>query len=1281
MVSPEQCATAPKVSSKDLTPLHAKSSPTRLVLLAVLALAAATGAMFGVVVFGNEFTKDVHPQDGSHMNSVTLVDSNDRAIATADVESYVTLLDLPLLGTAELNKVDGITFSTHKGLEHRKVTGYTITKETATVGDSVVEAPHLSFRSEPGITIEVSVQKASAWIEEVNAHGTVRTAIDVAPSRRGLSDNLGSCLANGACLYSRDELLQVDSETRKLSEGGFFARADIAAFQVDLNGEDVLNFLDGKKNDASYFEGSWDEDGHSMMMRIELKSDHLPTVFVHNATDKSAKVMGSNGTFVFLDDELVTCDTQDIGTLKMLSNIDLEVVPSLGFDEVTVVHGDVISGFIPLSGHSFQSCVDFQVAHGNLSGPEFYEDFYGRPMTKDSLEGGNIPRKLAYQNMRPLTHEERTERHHAEMLSYMQDMSNTRNQEILQSQALLKEEHKRRRLEDWGWGSFSYSYAYEWDDSAKYTTMNTVVSHSDVSSTTMRPSTSYITHFDLWLCTRLADPSFIHEGYADFNDGTETATGGSGAILGLSFPSSANIANGAYHAPSYTLNLAGGKGISSAFKYWSGIHHNGAKYLPDGFVAELQSWSTAKTTTGATGVYDAESTQPSGAWTADQMSIAASSSFYHAMFPGSCSGGYEMDTGEGLVDLAFELADTQLGGVPRQFGVQMCEMIADDVKEKETDSSKEVRDPFADYGDTGYLAAFMNTVCKQYIDEKELTVGPIQMRLMNTWASYMYKETFDSSGSSNGKEYIVAFQGTKGTDLSMFQYNTRQNPMFTFIGEEAFIIPNGYFDYMVSLVYCLDNQIDQTYKNSNDEWQSTTPAFITGHSLGGGAATLYAASRPSWGGGGNTNGIGTTYPRLVTFGAGPTQYTGSSPDDGTWIACASKELTSDSDKATANDVSDYCYTVNDASDPQHNGKSFMSSAGFKKYSQDMSGLGNFCSKANPQSIRFIHKFDPIGAIANFKGMYGHSTEHTIMVMDAHDTSCAGTEASCEISSAELQTGKGYADLGLHGSNPDNVKVWGCTKHKVKPCTWASKCTDYYSSYYSLGTNNPCAQMQAQRQMEYFIQTEEGQEMYEDVKKYFGGAEKAGLKVNDWSENGFDQVFTTPMLNWLFKEHEGFASCVGDWHATTSNWLNAALHDTHGIVWGLIPFFFGFTWVHSTYGFYPLCTSTDSSGNIVNVCPGRTDANLLHSCTQAQMTALAQFCFRGGYKEDGLCIYNGIDNNCMAKCDWENEKDTSLYKNGDSSVGNAVYPQGFKVYCESQQNPTPAPVWSGSGSGV
>ena len=54
---------------------------------------------FDTVIWGNEVSKDFRPKgDGDN----TLITSDGDAIATADVESYATLLDLPLLGTSEV---------------------------------------------------------------------------------------------------------------------------------------------------------------------------------------------------------------------------------------------------------------------------------------------------------------------------------------------------------------------------------------------------------------------------------------------------------------------------------------------------------------------------------------------------------------------------------------------------------------------------------------------------------------------------------------------------------------------------------------------------------------------------------------------------------------------------------------------------------------------------------------------------------------------------------------------------------------------------------------------------------------------------------------------------------------------------------------------------------------------------------------------------------------------------------------------------------------------------
>merc|ERR550514_425448 len=288
MVSPEQCATAPKtLVAKQTAP--AKTSTTRLVPLAV-----ATGAMFGAVVLGNQLTQELHPKGSSHLNSVTLVDSEDRAIATTAVESYVSLLDLPLLGTAELNKVDGITFRTHKGIEHRKVTGYTVTTETARVGDSDVQTPRLSLAtSAPGATVEVSVRDNKAWLSEVVGSTSSITAIDTGSQRR-LADG-GSCLESGACLYSRDELLRLDAASRRLEEGSFFARADVAAYQVELSG-DIMASLEGARE--ATLDGMYSDGGHHFRLRFEEASDGNRMLFT-NLTSGDSKLATSEGTFIF----------------------------------------------------------------------------------------------------------------------------------------------------------------------------------------------------------------------------------------------------------------------------------------------------------------------------------------------------------------------------------------------------------------------------------------------------------------------------------------------------------------------------------------------------------------------------------------------------------------------------------------------------------------------------------------------------------------------------------------------------------------------------------------------------------------------------------------------------------------------------------------------------------------------------------------------------------------------------------------------------------------------
>ena len=467
VVSPEQCATAPKSAlTKGLAASGAasRSSSTRTVLLAVLALAVASGAMFGVVIFGNEFTKDVFPTGSKYSNSVTLVDDNDRAIATADVESYVSLLDLPLLGTAELNKVDGITFSTFQGIQHHKVTGYTFAKESATVGGSVVETPRLSLRSDPGTSIEISVRDARAWVRVRKERLNVDTPIETTSSRR-LTDG-GSCLANGACLYSRDELLRLDGESRRLAEGSFFARADVAAYQVELGG-DVMSYI-SDRSVVSVLEGSWVKEGHQMSMKIS-RSDATTAFYFSNATSGESKLVSRNGTFIFgkfgdLKDCIFASDESD----SFLAALDLEDVATNGdiaFSKVSVVHSEQGAAQVPHLASSKAQCLAWMENAGNLT------EVFGAAADV----GGNALRKM-------VASVDWAAQERAIVLAEVRGLMLGDNK--------VNRRHKERYLRS--------------HRSLKYTE-----ACDECTYTTTLPTGTFLTHFDLWLTTRLAGPTFL----------------------------------------------------------------------------------------------------------------------------------------------------------------------------------------------------------------------------------------------------------------------------------------------------------------------------------------------------------------------------------------------------------------------------------------------------------------------------------------------------------------------------------------------------------------------------------------------------------------------------------------------------------------------------------------------------------------------------------------------------------------------------------------------------
>ena len=173
--------------------------------------------------------------------------------------------------------------------------------------------PHLSLETAfKGTTIEISVAGGDAWL----ASGTpvAKTAIELdgvsAEARRKLSEASGAkhakrCLSNGVCLYSKDELLELRAEGRRLSgdDGYFDVHADIANFELETDG--VVAYL-RCTGDAIYGEGG-DEEVPELTIRFAC-AHKSKAAYVHNATDNAATLRTRNGTYIYdADGNLAEC--------------------------------------------------------------------------------------------------------------------------------------------------------------------------------------------------------------------------------------------------------------------------------------------------------------------------------------------------------------------------------------------------------------------------------------------------------------------------------------------------------------------------------------------------------------------------------------------------------------------------------------------------------------------------------------------------------------------------------------------------------------------------------------------------------------------------------------------------------------------------------------------------------------------------------------------------------------------------------------------------------------
>ena len=304
--------------------------------------------------------------------------------------------------------------------------------------------------------------------------------------------------------------------------------------------------------------------------------------------------------------------------------------------------------------------------------------------------------------------------------------------------------------------------------------------------------------------------------------------------------------------------------------------------------------------------------------------------------------------------------------------------------------------------------------------------------------------------------------------------------------------------------------------------------FITGHSLGGAAATIYAQTRPlhRWqplsGGGSQSSFSGSVdaklFPRLVVFGSPPTGYKGFKavhPDDsvqdqgygnnlGNTIKCVYPSsqghmkhapLPTSYSNTQSSDFG-YAYGICSASSSngndmydEENYKMYMTESGFATYQSTHGGSSGYCGRAMVQSVGFMHKFDPFPSMPLVgHGQYGHSQEFHVMLMDKYVNNCDVTHGLCSMASGTLDTLKyDFTDLAneradfmeemyddvnddfsVEVSNPYLLTQYLCTKVGTEPIAWGFKCNNNLAPYMSLLNPAPCALIELVAKLSDFL---------------------------------------------------------------------------------------------------------------------------------------------------------------------------------------------------------------------
>merc|ERR1719231_1331024 len=242
-------------------------------------------------------------------------------------------------------------------------------------------------------------------------------------------------------------------------------------------------------------------------------------------------------------------------------------------------------------------------------------------------------------------------------------------------------------------------------------------------------------------------------------------------------------------------------------------------------------------------------------------------------------------------------------------------------------------------------------------------------------------------------EYVIAFMGVKAaTEPAMFMYTMMQTPVYAQYEDTMVVTTEGYALYLGQMLYCISVLTD-----------GMEEPYVTGHSLGGSAASLYASLGVSPG------------AFLVTFGSSPmfpkTAFeTKRSPVGSKWVNMV--DLTS-----------------------TENTKSVTFYYPFQVY---------------PASVRFFHKFDPIPSDLLWGSQWVHAATTAYLLSDY--PGCDG----------EM---KGSAPAGLRGRNKragDLSKLYSfvCDDYDVQQASqpFSSWTGAMYYSYFNMINPFPCAEV-------------------------------------------------------------------------------------------------------------------------------------------------------------------------------------------------------------------------------